>query len=73
MKDCKCNCIESIKESSAAVILFGICGFLLGIMFGFLASPVKKGINIGSNNTVNKYENDELEGYGFDDDDDQNC
>ena len=68
----KCNCIESIRESSSAVVLFGLCGFLLGIMFGFFLSPIKKGITIGSNNTVNNFKDDELDGYGFDDDDDQN-
>ena len=67
---CKCNFTDSLKESSAAVWLFGICAFLFGIIVGFWWSPVKNGITIGSNNKITKDEEDYID-YGFDDD--ENC
>ncbi len=50
MNKCKCNFTNSLKESSAAVWLFAICGLLLGIIIGFCLSPVKKGMTVGCNN-----------------------
>ncbi len=69
---CKCNFTDSLKESSAAVWLFGICAFLLGIIVGFWWSPVKNGITIGSNNK--SYENDNCAvSYNGDDEEEWNC
>ncbi len=73
MKECKCKCkckfTESLKESSTAVWLFAICSFLLGIIVGFMASPIKKGISIGNNNVCNNSET--LPYYGDDNDEDE--
>jgi hypothetical protein len=38
-----------------------LIGFLIGIVCGFFIAPVKKGISVGSNNTIAPLENDEDE------------
>ena len=54
---CKnCNFTKDIMQTQTTVWLFGVCAFLLGIIVGFLFSPVKKGISIGSNNKA--FDND---------------
>lgn len=42
-----------MKKSEA--ILVTLCGFFLGIIIGFVVSPIKKGFDIGNNsgNTTN--------------------
>ena len=50
----KCDCMnkfnEDVRSSNTAVWLFAFCSFLLGIVLGFLFSPVKNGIAVGSYN-----------------------
>jgi hypothetical protein len=43
------------------VIIIGLCSLFVGVVIGFLISPVKKGIEIGNNsgNTNNFYGKDE--------------
>jgi hypothetical protein len=52
-----------MKKSEA--ILSILCGFLFGIVLGFLFAPIKKGIGNNSGNTTNNnYDHsDELEEY----------
>lgn len=54
-----------MKKSEA--ILSILCGFLFGVLLGFLFAPAKKGIDIGNNcgnTTNNNYDQgDELEEY----------
>lgn len=46
--------INKIKEDYSAEVLFlAILSFLTGLVAGFLISPVKKGITIGSYNGCN--------------------
>jgi hypothetical protein len=46
--------INKIQEDySAEVLLLAILSFLAGLVVGFLISPVKKGITIGSYNGCN--------------------
>lgn len=66
--DCKCSFTENLKESSAAIWLFAICSFLLGVIIGFCCSPIKNGVTIGSNNiattnnlTDKRKDNEDLE------------
>lgn len=44
MKKCNCMCKfnEDVKASSTALWLFGICGFLMGVIVGFLCASSKK-------------------------------
>ena len=43
---------DEVKEAlSKEITAVFIIGFILGIIAGFLISPAKKGITIGSNNT----------------------
>jgi hypothetical protein len=53
-----------IKKSE--LILSTLCGFFLGVIIGFLISPIKKGIEIGndSGNTTNYYDYEEEEEEG---------
>lgn len=66
--------IKKAQEDSCVMMLFAAVCFLLGIVVGVLASPVKNGLSIGSNNTIiggdDDDEDEELDGYGFDDDED---
>ncbi|MBQ2824502.1 MAG: hypothetical protein IJF18_07985 [Oscillospiraceae bacterium] len=48
------NFIEKIKEDkNTPIILAALIGFLAGLVLGFVLSPVKKGVTIGSNNCNN--------------------
>jgi len=68
--DCMCNFTEEVKSSSTSVWLFAVCSFLLGILIGFLFSPVKKGVKIGCDNkSVSGGCDKGL--YDFDNDDDK--
>ncbi len=51
------NLIEKIKqdENSPIFLAFAL-GALLGIIIGFLASPIKKGVTIGSYNNIENNE-----------------
>jgi hypothetical protein len=51
------NLIERIKqdENSPIYLAFAL-GALLGIIIGFLASPIKKGVTIGSYNNIENNE-----------------
>jgi hypothetical protein len=51
--------IEQFKEKNGEkAFLFILIGFLAGIIVGFIASPVKNGIAIGSyNGANNKFKN----------------
>ena len=75
MKKCDCNCegckgfTDSLKENNSTIWLFGICAFLLGVVIGFVFSPIKKGINIGNGNK--NYENDNCNVSYSDGDDDE--
>ncbi|EWM53673.1 hypothetical protein [Ruminococcus flavefaciens] len=57
MKKCNCMCKfnEEIRSSSAALWLFALCSFLIGVIVGFMFSPIKKGVKIGCNNGNNTY------------------
>ncbi|WP_294411942.1 hypothetical protein [uncultured Ruminococcus sp.] len=61
MKNCKCMCKfnEEVRSSSTALWLFALCSFLIGIIIGFILSPIKKGIKIGCNNGNNTYEKEQ--------------
>lgn len=54
--------VEKIENSSSNPVFLGLLiGFLFGVIVGFLASPVKKGISIGSNNNITQIEDDDEE------------
>lgn len=61
MKECKCKCTftKDVQSSGTATWLFGICSFLIGIIIGFLVSPVRKGITIGCNNSIVSADDDD--------------
>lgn len=44
--------IAKAQEDSTTLMLFTVVVFLLGIIIGFLCSPVKKGIAIANDNTI---------------------
>lgn len=46
------NLIDKAQNDSTVMLLTVIASFLLGIVIGILAAPVKKGLSIGSNNTI---------------------
>lgn len=51
------NLIEKIKQNeNAPIYLAFMLGILTGTIIGFLASPVKAGITIGSNNNIENNE-----------------
>ncbi|MBR4101516.1 MAG: hypothetical protein IKK51_06535 [Oscillospiraceae bacterium] len=51
------NLIEKIKQNeNAPIYLAFTLGILTGTIIGFLASPVKAGITIGSNNNIENNE-----------------
>ncbi len=51
------NLIEKIKRNeNAPIYLAFTLGILTGTIIGFLASPVKAGITIGSNNNIENNE-----------------
>lgn len=47
---------ERTSDSFSAALLVG---FLSGIVVGFILSPIKKGISIGSNNNITQIEDSE--------------
>lgn len=42
---------QSVVRTRSQVIITGMLLFTLGVLIGFLCSPIKKGITIASNNT----------------------
>lgn len=54
-----------MEKNTAA--LLALAAFFCGITVGFLIAPAKNGITIGSHNQIGR--NDDLEEYGFDDED----
>lgn len=44
--------IEKAQNDSTTMWLFAAVCFLLGIVIGIILAPVKKGLSIGSNNTI---------------------
>lgn len=46
------NLIDKAQNDSTAMFLTVIASFLLGIVIGILTAPIKKGVSIGSNNTI---------------------
>lgn len=51
------NLIEKIKQNeNSPIYLAFTLGALLGIIIGFLASPIKQGMTIGSNNNIENNE-----------------
>lgn len=55
-----------MMEKNTAALL-ALAAFFCGITIGFLIAPAKNGITIGSHNQINR--KDDLEEYGFDDED----
>lgn len=55
-----------MMEKNTAAFL-ALAAFFCGITIGFLIAPAKNGITIGSHNQINR--KDDLEEYGFDDED----
>ena len=49
-----------ISYEHTPIIVAGVIGLLVGIIIGFLLSPVKKGISVASNNEITNIE-DEFE------------
>ncbi len=49
--------IEKIRTENVSVVLLALCCFFAGMVFGFLLSPVKKGMTIGSNNNFENSNN----------------
>ena len=63
--------IKKAQEDKLTLILLSVVCFLLGVVLGFLLSPVKKGIAIGNNNGNNFGDADpEMLPY-FEDEDDE--
>lgn len=58
-----------MMEKNTAALL-ALAAFFCGITIGFLIAPAKNGITIGSHNQINR--KDDLEEYGFDEDEDEN-
>lgn len=52
MKKCECmtKFTEEVKSTNTSLWLFAVCSFLLGIVVGFMFSPIKKGVKIGCDN-----------------------
>ncbi len=51
------NLIEKIKQNeNSPIYLAFTLGILTGTIIGFLASPIKSGITIGSNNNIENNE-----------------
>lgn len=46
------NLIDKAQNDKTTMWLFVAVCFLLGIVIGILLAPVKKGLSIGSNNTI---------------------
>lgn len=64
MKKCdkNCNIVEKVKACpNAELNMLLLIVFLVGVIIGFLASPIKSGVTLASNNTI----------IGGDDDDDE--
>lgn len=62
--------IDKAQNDSTIMLLTVVASFLLGIVIGILAAPVKKGLSIGSNNTIvgcddNDEDDDDDYEYGY--------
>lgn len=53
--------LDKIRENNISVMLLALTCFLFGAVIGFIWSPVKNGVTIGSNNNVNDKKSDEEE------------
>lgn len=53
------NLIDKAQNDKTTLWLFAAVCFLLGIVIGILLAPVKKGLSIGSNNTIIGGDNDD--------------
>lgn len=62
MKTCLCKFAEKLRQNEN-LPLYLVCMiiFLAGVIAGFLLSPVKKGISIGSHNRIETYQPDDDE------------
>lgn len=62
--------IDKAQEDKTTLILISIVCFLLGIVIGIVIAPVKKGLSIGSNNTIIGGDDDEDDDWhdGYDED-----
>lgn len=69
------NIWEAVREffkrdwTPAEKVLLIICCILIGVVKGFLLSPVKKGISCGSNNNNRNVYNELDDDYWLDDED----
>ncbi|MEE5993813.1 MAG: hypothetical protein V3G42_11300 [Oscillospiraceae bacterium] len=62
MKLKKTDIVERIAENpNTPLYLALLIGFLIGMICGFLIAPVKKGVSIGSNNSITSFEDDDDE------------
>lgn len=57
--------IKKAQEDKTTFILLSAVCFLVGLVLGFMLSPVKSGVTIGSNNVIASGEDDD------DDEDDE--
>lgn len=46
------NLIDKAQNDTTTMWLFAAVCFLFGIVIGIILAPVKKGLSIGSNNTI---------------------
>lgn len=51
--------IKKAQEDKTTLILLSIVCFLAGLVLGFMLSPVKSGVTIGSNNVIANGEDDD--------------
>ena len=62
MKLKKFDIVECAKENPNTPIYVALLiGFLIGMVCGFLLAPVKKGVSIGSNNSITALDDDDDE------------
>ncbi|HAJ97167.1 MAG TPA: hypothetical protein DCO72_05475 [Ruminococcus sp.] len=60
MKMKKFDIVECAKENPNTPIYVALLiGFLIGMIFGFLIAPVKKGISVASNNSITALDDDD--------------
>lgn len=59
MKTCFCRLAEKIKQNeNSPLYLIYMIVFLVGVIAGFLISPVKQGISVGSHNRIETCKSD---------------